>query len=263
MKPNPLVAVLVVACITLGLVLFFSHRHSEEYRSTSVAQIQQLSNRVNQVNAKLDEQMVVNQTLETNRAQLKSALEVTSNSLNQTAATLAKSQAEAKAQSEAAAAEIAKRDAKISELQGENDDMTKKMGDLTNALGSLEKQISETKRKLAASEGDREILMKELKRLQAEKAELERQFHDLALVREQVRKLKDELAIAKRLEWIRDGVYGALAQKGAERLASQQSTASNAPPALNVELRQNGSVKVTPGTNAPAPASSTNAPAGK
>jgi len=65
------------------------------------------------------------------------------------------------------------------------------------------KHRADTERKLAASEGDREFLLAELKRLQAEKVDLERQFNDLALLRDQIRKLKDELSIASRLEWIR------------------------------------------------------------
>jgi hypothetical protein len=93
---------------------------------------------------------------------------------------------------------------------------------------------------------------------------LERQFNDLAAVRTQLRKLKDDLAIARRLEWIRDGVYGVLAEKGAEHLLRGPPLPhTNPPPTLNVELHQDGAVKIEsapPPTNAPAP---TNAPVNK
>jgi hypothetical protein len=88
--------------------------------------------------------------------------------------------------------------------------------------------------------------------LQAEKAELERQFNDLAALRDQVRKLKDELSIARRLEWIRRGLYGS--EKGAEKL--QKGLASVPGQTnfdLNVEIRQDGGAKIVqPPTNAPA-----------
>src|SRR5437868_6465012 len=83
--------------------------------------------------------------------------------------------------------EIAKRDSKIKELEGQNDEMTKKLTELNGSIGSLEKQIADTEKRLAASEGDRAFLLKELKRLQIEKAELERQFNDLVVLRDQVR----------------------------------------------------------------------------
>src|SRR2546429_8064858 len=135
--------------------------------------------------------------------------------------------------------------------------MTKQMTDLNTSISNLESQVAETQRKLEASEGDREILLKELKRLQAEKAELERRFNDLAVLRDQVRKLRDELSIARRLEWIRRGLYGS--ERGAEKL--QKGLAAAGPQTnydLNVEIKQSGGAKiVSPSTNAPA----TNVPA--
>jgi len=74
------------------------------------------------------------------------------------------------------------------------------------------------------------------------------------MMRDQVRKLRDELSIARRLEWIRRGLYGS--EKGAEKL--QKGLASAGPQTnydLNVEVGSDGSVKVIPplgATNAPA-----------
>ncbi len=87
--------------------------------------------------------------------------------------------------------------------------------------------------------------------MQTEKAELERKFNDLAVLRDQVRKLRDELSIARRLEWIRRGLYGS--EKGAERL--QKGLASAGPQTnydLNVEIKQSGGTKIIPPvTNTP------------
>ena len=91
-------------------------------------------------------------------------------------------------------------------------------------------QIEETKRKLAASEGEKGFLEKELKRLMAEKAELEKQFNDLAVLRAQVSKLKEELSVARRLDWIRQGLFASTDQKGAQKLMQGPAASSQAKP---------------------------------
>ena len=129
-------------------------------------------------------------------------------------------------------------------------DLTKKMGELTGQIGGLENQIKITERKLAASEGDREALKKELKRLIAEKNDLEKKFNDLAVLRDQVRKLKEELNIARRLDFIRRGLYG-FDKKGAQlfqegiRPKAAANSATNAYP-LKVEVGTDGSTRVEP-----------------
>lgn len=255
MKGRVALIILVLICVGLGIGLLV--RHKQAVRETSAAQekIMNLSNVVVQTQGKVDELSGVNKALENNLAGRTHELESVSNNYVNVTATLAKTQAEAKAAAEAAAAEMAKRDAKISELQGQNDEMTKRMLELNTSLGNLEKQIAATEKKLATSEGDREFLLRELKRLQTEKAELEKQFNDLAVLREQVSKLKDELSLARRIEWIRRGIYGAAAQKGAEGLMKpiQPQAAPGTNVNLNVELQQSGGVKVQSGsTNKPA-----------
>lgn len=252
MKGKTGIVVLVVVCVALGVALLVRHGMALKERREDEAKIVQLSRDVVQTQGKLDEQLKVNLMLETNLAVRTIESEGLSNKLSSVAATLARTEDEAKAAAQSAKEAIAKRDAKISELEGQNDDLTKKMGDLNTSISGLEVAISDTEKKLAASEGDRDVLLKELKRLQAEKAELERKFNDLAAVRDQVRKLKDELSIARRLEWIRRGLYGP--DRGAEKL--QKGFASAAGQTnfdLNVEIRQDGGTKVIPpATNAPA-----------
>src|SRR5207249_1744064 len=170
--------------------------------------IMQLSNDVVHTQDQLNEQKKVNDTLEKNLETRTTEAQGLSNKLETVTTTLTRTEQEAKAAAEQAKDQIAKRDAKIADLEGQNDDLSKKMTDLNTSITSLESQIDNTKKKLAASEGDRDFLLNELKRLQTEKAELERKFNDLAVLRDQVRKLRDELSIARRLEWIRRGLYG-------------------------------------------------------
>lgn len=252
---------LFIVALVLGAGLFYRHNTAVEEKKKDSATIQQLSNTVAETSMKLEEQKLVNLSLERDFAAQTEELKGFSNRLAATTANLEKTQSDAKAAADVAKAELLKRDAEIARLEADRDAYTKKMADLTGKIGTLESQIADTQRKLEASEGDREFLLKELKRLQTEKAELERQFNDLALLRDQVRKLRDELSITRRLEWIRRGLYGSFL-KGGERL---QKGFAGAPSQtnynLNVELTREGTIRVIPPlTNAPA---STNVPSRK
>jgi len=254
------IIVLIILAAGLGVGLLVRHNKAIKLEEAQVTEITTFSNRLVETSAKLDEQERVTMFLETNKAMLTRELLSTSNTLTKTAADLAKSRNDAQAAAEAAKAEMAKRDARIGELETQRDDLTKKMDGLTLDIGNLGKQIAETEKQLAASEGDREFLLKELKRMQTEKAELERQFNDLSLLRTQVAKLKDELSIARRLEWIRMGIYGTQEKKGAELLMAPTLTGAPRPAYnLNVELKQDGATTVI--TNTPGgPTNSTSLP---
>lgn len=248
-----LIAILILVCLGLSAGLYFRHNKAIKQEKADTTTIVQLSNTVVQTQAELSDQEKVNEALRQNITSRTQQLLETSNTLVTVRATLAEVRAEAKTAAETAAADLAKRDARINELENQRDDLTKRMTDLNGQIASLDNQISDMQRRLAASEGDREFLLQELKRLQSEKNELERQFNDLAMLREQVRKLRDELSISRRLDWIRRGLYGTL--KGAERL--QQGFEEEPQPAvqdfdLNVELKESGEVEVVPeGTNSP------------
>ena len=127
---------------------------------------------------------------------------------------------------------------------------------LTNAIASLNAQIADTQQKLAGSETNNVFLEKELQRQTAARAELESKFNNLSTVRAQVKKLKDDLFVARRLEWMREGADPASQQKGAQ-LLMQRTAPTNAtrPPHydLNVEVSSDGSIHVIPSpTNTPA-----------
>ena len=78
-------------------------------------------------------------------------------------------------------------------------------------------------------------------------------------MRAQVKKLRDDLFIARRLEWMREGIDPTKQLKGGQLLMQRAPVAANAAPAagsphynLNVEVGSDGSVHVIPPlTNAP------------
>ncbi|MGV3774493.1 MAG: hypothetical protein ACO1QB_16455 [Verrucomicrobiales bacterium] len=251
-----LIVLLIIVSLGLSAGLYMRHNKATVKGEADEATILQFSNKVVVTETKLNEQIQVNDLLMTNLAQKTVEVEQLSNVLATARTTLTRVQEEAKTAATNAAAEVAKRDARIGELETQRDDLTKRMTDLNGQINNLEGQISDTQRKLSASEGDREFLLKELKRMQTEKSELERQFNDIAMLREQVRKLRDELSVSRRLDWIRRGLYGQL--KGAERLQQGFPTpaAGRTNYDLNVEIKQTGEARVVPNaiTNASATA---------
>jgi septal ring factor EnvC (AmiA/AmiB activator) len=253
MKDKAPIIVLIIVAVGLGLALVVvnnkAHREKEElYDALSVQ-----SNNVISIKASLTEQQAVNQVLETNlaatRVDYSNKLALSDASLRTTEENLEKAKTEAKAKADADAAQLALRDSKISDLEARNLDLDKQSSDLHRHIVTLQNQIAATQEKLARSEGDRSVLLKEMKRLQAEMVVWENRFNDLAVLRAQVRKIKRELADARSLDWIRAGVYSDLRMKGGERLITPPISAPTEPePTLQVELHQSSrtNIIVTP-----------------
>jgi hypothetical protein len=263
MNSKVVAILLTILCLLLAAGLIYRHNTATQDKKKDVAQIVHFSNEVVDVSGKLEEQKMVNLSLEKDFATQSEELKTYSNNLATVSASFAKAQVDAKTAAETAREEMRKRDTRITELESERDTMTRKMNDLTNSISTLEIQIADTQKKLDASEGDREFLLKELKRLQAEKSELERQFNNLAMLRDQVRRLRDELSVSRRLDWIRRGLYGSF--KGGELLRRGFASANPAKTNYNldVEIRSDGGAKIL--TNAPAadstsPSPNTNSP---
>jgi chromosome segregation ATPase len=268
MKTNLAIIILVILAVGLGVGLMKRHNKAVEQEQASHTTISEFSNTVVQVKTKLAEQENVNAMLETNLlfvtqesrtlsnnlARTSAELSRTSADLIRTTATLKKVEAtaaETQAAVERAQAELAQRNARIAELESERDGLSGKIDTLALSIKALEKNIADTERKLAASEGDRDFLIRELKRLQADKSDMERQMNDLAFLREQVKQLKQELSVAKRLEWIRRGIYGAGEIKKPGQLMNEGFTRPAPTPSysLDVEIKREGGVSVAPQAN--------------
>jgi len=242
MKGKTGIVVLVVLCIGLGVGLLIRHAKAVQEQQAAEARIMTLSNQWVKTESDLSDQRKVNATMEQTLENRAGEVQGLSNKLESLTATLVKTEEDAKTAAKQAKDEIAKRDAKISDLEGQNDDLTKKMESLTSSIDGLEVQIADTKKKLATSEGDKTFLVAELKRLQSDKDNLVRQFNSLAALRVQVAKLKEEAAIKQRLEWKRIGVYASQEKKGAERLFASSFVPSAPQSRLDAELYQGGRV---------------------
>ena len=263
MKKNLVIAIVLGAvCIGLFVALFTTNKRREEEQRVATDTILSKSNQWFVTDVQLVEQRQVNQNLEKVISEAHEQFGQLTNKYTDLTANLIKTESTLKATQD----EVVKRDQKITALETQNRELDEKAVDLSAALTNLTTLIVDTQRKLDASEGDKAFLEKELKRLMAEKAELERQFNDLVVLRAQVSRLKEELSIARRLEWIRKGLFASDEQKGAQKLMNLKPPPTPAPTNtydLNVEVNADGSVRVIPPlTNSPA-ASSSNSPAVK
>src|SRR5262249_21768971 len=146
--------------------------------------------------------------------------------LTQVSANLTQTETSLKASRE----EVVKRDARIADLEQQNHALDAQALDLGNAITNLNLEIAETRKKLTASEGDKTFLEGQLKRLLVEKTELERQFNDISVLKGQIRKLRDEIIVARRIDWARRGVYARSEQKGAQGLMQGAAASQPKPP---------------------------------
>lgn len=262
MKTKIGIIILAVICVGLFVVLFTTKKTSDEQHTQDTATILQFSNDLGSANTILNDVRQINVVLSNNvNAVQQSALKF-SNNLAATSITLSNT----KASLENADAQIANLNGRVADLEAQNKALDERAGELTNRLAELNALIVATQKKLASSEADNTYLAAELQKQMAQKAELERKFADLSVVREQVKKLREELYLARRIEWINDGTASSPFKKGAELLmqrsspsgsqasaAAAKTAASAEAPArpaspydLNVEVGSDGSVHVIP-----------------
>jgi chromosome segregation ATPase len=247
MKNQMGIIVLILICAGLSILLVLNQKHLAKQQNKAADTISTFSNKLVRTTSDLEEQRQVNILLTNDLAARKTEIAMLTNKLAETTGRLAQTADSLKAAQE----QITQRDSKIADLESQNQVLDQRALDLGTAITNLTIQIEDTQKKLAASEGDKAFLQKELQRLMAEKAELERQFNDLTVLRAQVAKLKEELSITRRLEWIRQGLFARDEQKGAEQLMQKSAAPPGRQPKqpsydLNVEVSADGTVKIIP-----------------
>ncbi|MFO1476034.1 MAG: hypothetical protein U1F98_05215 [Verrucomicrobiota bacterium] len=241
----------ILICAVLGIALVWSRKESSQRQKEDEVRIGNYSNQLVAATASLDQQRQVNTALEGDLGRQRDALTRLTNSYTEIAASLSKTEGSLKS----ALDEVSKRDAKITRLESQNQALDQRALDLSGEITNLTVQIEDTRNKLAASEGDKAFLEKELQRLLTQKADLERQLNDLAFLKSQVSRLKEEMAVSRRLQWIREGLLARADEKGASQLMTKTAAKDTPQPSydLNVEVSADGSVRVVPAiSNAPA-----------
>jgi len=142
----------------------------------------------------------------------------------------------------------------ITELESKYDGLNREKGALEVKIASLNEDIIETNKKLEASEGDRTFLERELLRLQDEKAELVKKMNDIEFVTAQYQRIKSDINVARRLDWMRRGIgHYAKTKTITEKYADLRQPNNGEtlagigellPDKIQVELTSNGEVKI-------------------
>lgn len=162
--------------------------------------------------------------------------------------------------------EIAKRDASIKDLQTTRDELNAKIVGLNADIAKLQSNVSTLNARINLLEGeltvannDKTFLTKELQRMQTERTEMERKMNDLSFLREQMSTIKSDQAVARRVDWMRQGTFmderkGAqLLNDGLRPLPAAKPTSTRGSQ-LNVEVHRDGTVTIRPPASAAKPA---------
>jgi chromosome segregation ATPase len=179
-------------------------------------------------------------------------VEDVSNNLEQTSSALA----DTKVALQGADDQITNLNSRITDLEAQNKTLDDRATALAGTIQTLDSQIAATQSQLATSETNNTFLTAELQKQMAQRAELEHKFNDLDIVRAQVKKLRDEMFVSRRLQWMSNGTSPDTQPKGAQLLMQRSTNTASAHPSqydLNVEVGSDGSIHVIPpATNSPA-----------
>jgi predicted nucleic acid-binding Zn-ribbon protein len=245
MKTKIGIALLAAICIGLIVALIVTRNQGDEQQKKATDTILEFSNELTTANINLDEYRQVNLALSNNLSTSQQETLTVSNNLSSALT-------EAKASLSGAQSQITNLDARVADLEAQNQALDQRAADLTNTIAGLSAQITETQIKLVTSETNNAFLEEELKRQIAEKAAIQHKFDDLATVRTQVKKLRDDALTARRLEWMRQGIDPAKITKGGEVLMQRAPPATNTAPhaATNPKVKQdNGKIPPPLGSN--------------
>jgi chromosome segregation ATPase len=246
MKTQLGIIILVAVCVGMVVALVAEKKSADHQQTTATDTIFDFSNQLTTASASLDELRQVNLMLTNDLDASRQTLTTLSNQYVATSTSLSNTTVALKTAQD-----------QIAELETQNQELDQRVADMTNTIDNLSTQISETQMKLVETETNNTFLESELKQQVAQRADLERKFNNLTQVRAQVRKLRDDLLVARRLQWMREGTDPGQQHKGAELLMARGAVTNRiVGPAhydLNVEVSSDGSVQVVPAmTNAPA-----------
>ena len=270
MKTKVAIIILVLALLGLAIALFATKQQSEDLHTKDVSSIVNYSNQVVAATEQISELRQVNLDLTNDLSLTRSQLTIAQEKIEQLSNNLIN--VEVTLENTSALLAIAQNQitnlhVKVTDLEWHNKSLEQNAQELTNTIAQLNATIADTERKLAKETKNRAYLEKELQKQIALRTELEGKFNNLVEVRAQIRKLRDEKIIADRIATAKDPTVG---KKGAELMMMQSvsqamaSTATTpktgtnaaAPKAasapdynLNVEVGNDGSVKVIPPLN--------------
>lgn len=241
--------ILILACAGLVVALVITQKHIDEQQKENADKILYFSNEVVQADSELDDLRQVDLALTNALNASRQQLSDLSNQVIVISGSLSNSDTQLKAAQD-----------QITSLEVQNQALGQQAVQLTNTIDNLDAKIAQAKTQLAESETNNTFLMSELNTQVEHRKELEREFNDLKTVRDQAKKLHNELVMERRLQWIREGTQPNSGVKGAQLLMARSwPTNQLVPPShynLAVEVESSGAVRIVSDTNAPAGANS-------
>jgi chromosome segregation ATPase len=255
MNTKTIIAILAVVCVAFGIAMIAIKSSSDTQHDKDVSSIVDFSNQVVNADQHIDSLNQVNLSLTNDLMLSQQQATELSNDLATAAATLASTKASLQEQVDNLTNQVLTLNTQVADLQSQNTELDQRATEMTNTIARLNDQIADTENKLAQATTNNAFLQSELEKQLAEKAAMERKFNDLDSVRAQLKKLKDELYTARRMELSHyqngNKKLGNLLMQRAPLAAPNNGN----PFDLDVEVGSDGSVKVIPplgGTNAPA-----------
>ena len=245
--------ILALVCAGMVMALFAVKREADERFKKDTDAMLDFSNQLVTARANLDELGQVNLRLTNDLAASHQETMIFSNQFTETSGALANTRASL----QNAQDQIAGLNQRITGLTTQNQVLDQRAAALAGAISGLNAQIADTRQKLADSETNNTFLEKELQRQTATRSELEGKFNNLTTVRAQVKKLKEDLVAARRMQWMRDGADPGQQLKGGQLPVQRAAPAPARPPPydLSVEVSSDGAIRVVPvATNTPATA---------
>jgi chromosome segregation ATPase len=241
--------ILILACAGLVISLVVTQKHIDAEREKSAQDILEYSNDLVTANDELNDLRQVNLTLTNDLNSSHEQLLVLSNQVLSMSDSLSNSDSQLKAAQD-----------QIASLQAQNLSLDQQAESLTNTIEDLNAKILAAKTQLADSEKNGTFMEGELTNEQAAYNQLQIKFNDLKTVRQQAKKLHNELVVARRLQWIREGTQPNSNLKPATMLMARSWPTNQLAPAthynLSVEVDSSGAVHIVQDTNAPATNSS-------
>jgi peptidoglycan hydrolase CwlO-like protein len=234
--------ILILACVGLVIGLVVTQKKIEQQRQQKDSEIQEFSNDLVTANDELMDLRQVNLSLTNDLNASRQQLVLLSNQVLTISDNLSNSDSQLKVAED-----------QISSLQAQNQALDDQAADLTNTINQLNAKIIAAHTQLALSEKNSDFFHNEATNEQANYLLLQAQFRDLKAVREQARKLHNELVVERRLQWIREGKEPGNNMKGATALMSRAWPTNVLAPAshynLSVEVDSGGGVHIINDTN--------------
>jgi chromosome segregation ATPase len=234
--------ILILACVGLVITLVVNQQHIDEQRKKDADAILDFSNQVVAANDELNDLRQVNLELTNDLNSSRNQIVDLSNQMLTMSDTISNRDSQIKTAED-----------QIAALQAQNQSLDQQAAELTNTITDLTAKIEAAEQQLAQSSTNNIFLQSELTNRLQELAVLNQKFNDLKTVRQQAKKLHNELVVQRRIEWIREGTQPNNNVKGGQLLMARSwPTNRLAPPThynMAVEVDSSGAVHIVSETN--------------